>query len=177
MKLAPLFIFIALFTIGFANEVEASEATPSIVYENDSNDVNESAQKHSISMELLGRAGLYSFNYDYLIQNSLALGAGLSTYTLSSGEATSGTWILPIYANYYVNEGLHRFFATGGASIVMVSGKVNENNQVKGSGLGGSVGFGYEYKSRDGFLFRAAPYLLVGQTSGGWIGVSLGYSI
>ena len=174
MKLIPLYFFIALFTAGFANEVEASESTPSLVFENES---TSSPQKHSITMELLGRAGLYSFNYDYLIQDNLALGAGLSTYSLSSGETRASTWVLPVYANYYFNQGEHRFFATGGLSLISVSGQTSESNQIKGSGLGGTLGIGYEYKSRDGFLFRAAPYLMLGQASGGWIGVSLGYSI
>lgn len=175
MKLAPLYFFIALFTLGFSNEVEAAETLPSIVF--DAESAPSTSQKSAISMELLGRAGFYSFNYDYLIQSDLAIGAGFSAFSIISGESNVSTRILPIYANYYFNEGKSRFFSTAGADLILVSGQAPEGNQIRGSGLAGTAGLGYEYKSAEGFLFRAAPYLMLGQMRGAWLGITLGYSI
>lgn len=171
-----LTILIALLTTGFALEVEAADKAPNstpTTLETSSNEM----RRNNLSLELLGRGGLYSFNYDYMLNDDLAVGGGIASYSISAGTAKASTWILPVYANYYVNQGKHRFFGTGGANLILVSGQIDDSNQVKGSGLAGVLGAGYEYKSDDGFLFRAAPYLMIGKISGGWLGFSLGYSI
>lgn len=134
-------------------------------------------RRHGMSLELLGRGLLYSLNYDYLINDSLALGAGVANYSFSSGSASASAWIIPVYANYYLTGGKHRWFATGGANVILASGTTGGDDRVTGSGVAGVLGGGYEYKSDGGFLFRAAPYVFVGKASGAWLGVSFGYSI
>jgi hypothetical protein len=133
-------------------------------------------RRNAMSLELLGRGLLYSFNYDYLLKDNLALGAGASHYSISSGDASAGAWIIPVYANYYLTGGNHRWFATGGANLIFASGNVGDD-KVSGSGVAGVLGAGYEYRGDNGFLFRAAPYVFVGKASGGWLGISLGYAI
>jgi hypothetical protein len=134
-------------------------------------------RRHAISVELLGRGLLYSFNYDYLIHDDIALGAGLSTYSFSSGNSTARVTFLPVYANYYFTPGEHRWFASGGVNLIHASGKIDQNEKISGSGAAGILGGGYEFRGDNGFLFRATPYVFVGKASGFWLGFSLGYSI
>ena len=138
----------------------------------------EMERTNAFSLELLGRGGLYSFNYDHLVLPNLALGAGAATYSLSAGAANANVWLVPLYANYYFNENSHhRFFASGGADLIVVSGKVSSDARFTGSGLAGVVGGGYEYRGENGFLFRATPYAFLGKASGFWLGFSLGYAL
>lgn len=177
MKKVIFFLTTLLFS--FALEIDnadAAEMLPAIEAKAESSH-NVEYRPHGLSMEILGRGGLYSFNYDYLVNEDLALGAGIASYSLSSGSAKASAWILPVYANYYVNPGKHRFFATGGMNLITASGSVGEDAQFKGSGIAGVLGGGYEFRGEDGFLFRAAPYFFVGKASGAWIGFTVGYSI
>lgn len=142
----------------------------------EANAAEASSRPHAVSVELLGRGLLYSINYDYLINDDIALGAGFSHQSYSAGNSDATVMIVPVYANYYFTPGNHRWFATAGANVVHASGRVDSEEKVSGSGIGGVLGGGYEYRGDSGFLFRAAPYLMVGKTAGVWAGVSLGYA-
>lgn len=180
MKLLPMFLYVTAILFGFAMNAEAaievtSTSTPTLTFEDPG--YSSEYRRNAFSMELLGRGGLYSFNYDFMLNDDIGLGAGIATYSMSSGLSRASAWVLPTYANYYFNTGKHRFFATGGLNFIVVSGTLAEDTQIKGSGLAAVAGAGYEYRGDDGFLFRATPYVLVGKASGGWIGFTLGYSI
>lgn len=139
---------------------------------------NRNERINNFSIEGLGRAGLYSINYDRNITNDIAVGLGFSSYSISLGSLSSSAVIIPLYANYYVTEGKNsRFYVTGGADLIFTSGDFEADGIVEGSGLGFVAGAGYEYKADSGFLFRIAPYFLVGNASGAWLGISLGYSL
>jgi hypothetical protein len=174
MKKLPLILSLAALLFGFALEAGA-ETT--LTLESPRLSSSSEMRRHAFTMELLGRGGLYSFNYDFMLNDDIALGGGIASYSLSSGSANASAWVLPLYANYYFNQGQHRVFASGGANMILVSGNVSGDTQIKGSGLAGVIGAGYEYRGEDGFLFRATPYVFVGKASGGWIGFTLGYSI
>lgn len=152
-------------------------ATQQIEADADSVSRSNEPRRHAVSLELLGRGLLYSLNYDYLITDDVAVGAGVSTYSISSGSASASAWLFPIYANYYFTQGPHRWFASGGANLIFASGSVGGDEKVSGSGVAGVLGGGYEYRGDSGFLFRAAPYVFVGKVSGGWLGLSLGFTI
>lgn len=181
MKMFTLLVLVAgLMTVAIDSEAaprNAQSVPSATTIEADAPEMNESSRRHNISAEILGRGFLYSFNYDYMLTNDVALGAGLSRYSVSSGDSSASAWVIPLYANYYFNEGKHRFFGTGGANLLLASGTIGDDSKVSGSGLAGVVGGGYEFKADNGFLFRAAPYLFVGKASGAWLGLSLGYSI
>lgn len=127
------------------------------------------SRRNALALEILGRGGLYSLNYDYSITPDLAVGAGAAIY--SSGSAS--VKIFPIFANYYFGGPNHRFMVTGGPTIVTASASV-DTSTINGSGLAGTVGAGYEYRGDAGFLFRAAPYVNLGAMSGVWFGLSGG---
>lgn len=133
---------------------------------------------NTISLELLGRGGLYSLNYDRTLSDKVAVGAGISRYNISAGGASAGAWMLPFYANYYFGKSNHRAFVSAGPTLILASGDMGDGSGlVTGSGLAGTLGGGYEYRADNGFLFRAAPYVFVGNAKGVWIGLSAGYSI
>lgn len=128
-------------------------------------------RRNAMSLELLGRGGIYSVNYDYSFSKQLAIGAGVALY--SSGSASVGAF--PVYASYYLGENANRLMFTGGPTLVTASASI-DSGSVKGSGLAGAIGIGYEYRGDSGFLFRAVPYLNFGAISGPWLGVSGGYT-
>ncbi|MCC6277367.1 MAG: hypothetical protein IT289_05580 [Oligoflexia bacterium] len=139
-------------------------------------DSSASGRESAVSIELLGRAGRWSINYDHMVSEDIALGGGFSYVSASSGSSSASALIIPVYGNYYFKTNNHRPFATAGIDIVTAT--------VSGSGFSGSasgvaavLGGGYEFRGDSGFLFRAAPYLLVG--GGGvafWAGFSFGYA-
>lgn len=139
---------------------------------------NRNERINNFSIEGLGRAGLYSINYDRMVTDDIAVGLGFSSYSISAGALSSSTVVIPLYANYYFTEGKNsRFYVTGGADLIFSSANFEGDGIVEGSGLGFVGGAGWEYKSDGGFLFRVAPYFLVGKASGAWLGISLGYSL
>lgn len=153
-----LSLFVALLLGAFALTAEAAESP------------------NAVSLEILGRGGLYSLNYDRMLTDDFALGAGFSSYSVSSGNSNAKALIFPIYGNYYFTGGPHRWFATAGANVISASGNLDGDAQISGSGVAGTLGGGYEYRGDSGFLFRAAPYVFVGNASGLWLGLSLGYA-
>jgi hypothetical protein len=160
-----------------APKIQPLEPEQSVSRAETVNDSMAELNRHAVSLELLGRGLLYSFNYDYLVQENIALGGGLSRVSISSGSSSASVTSIPLYANYYFTSGSpHRFFGTGGANILFASGRLTDDAQVSGSGLAGIVGGGYEYRGENGFLFRAAPYVLLGKASGLWAGLSFGYT-
>jgi hypothetical protein len=129
---------------------------------------------NTASVELLGRAGLYSLDFDRLFTDTLALGLGLSIETApnSGGQVT---WIVPLYLNYYFGNSKCRPYLTGG---------VNSGGGYS-TGLSGSIftgtlaaavlGGGYEWHLDNGLVLRAAPYLFWGSMVTAWFGISAGY--
>src|SRR5262245_12711951 len=75
-----------------------------------------------LSIELLGRAALYSLNYDHMVSDSVALGAGLAYWPGSSNDL----FILPLYVNAYPIRGENRFYLTGGLDIGITTGSYIE---------------------------------------------------
>ncbi len=183
MKMIFIFILATACLCGSVNEANAKAAPEDFSPDNtvqskSARNMNSNElRRNGMSLELLGRGLLYSFNYDYLLRDNLALGAGVSSYSISSGSSSASAWIIPVYANYYLTEGTHRWFTTAGANLIFASSTAGNDSRVSGSGLAGVLGGGYEYRGNSGFLFRAAPYVFVGKTSGAWLGVSFGYTI
>ncbi len=161
-----------------AYAAETPATAPVLAQSQAQDDVNSNdMRKNGMSLELLGRGLLYSFNYDRMVTDNIAVGMGVSHYSISSGDSNASAWILPVYANYYVTGGHNRWFLTGGADLAFASGNMGSDSKVSGSGVAGVLGAGFEHRGDNGFLFRVAPYALVGKMSGGWIGVSFGYAI
>ena len=165
MKNILLLVSVLTLMFTFAAEVEAASSMAT-------------SHPHALSTEILGRAGLYSLNYDYMLNDKIAVGAGVATYSLNTTTDKVSTLVIPLYANYYfLGEGSHRLFGTAGLDFVFASAKTEGDGVIKGSGVAGVIGGGYEYRSDAGLLFRFTPYVFVGKASGAWLGFSVGYSI
>jgi hypothetical protein len=176
LKLAAALLFALAFVPG-AQAADHAPAENTVQSSADQDRSSKELRRSAMSLELLGRGLLYSFNYDYLINDSLALGAGASTYSIGSGTTSASAWIIPVYANYYLTQGNNRWFTTAGANLIFASASVGDDSRVSGSGVAGVLGGGYEYRGDGGFLFRAAPYVFIGKASGVWLGLSFGYTI
>jgi hypothetical protein len=173
------------FSVAILFSIVLSSAAFAEDIENGSDNYSMPDRSNALSAELLGRGGLYSFDYDRMISNSIAIGAGVSYWGVTDfvGDSISLA-IIPVYANFYLNPGPNRFYLTAGMDLVVASATDSDGF---GDGFGGSAtgtgvmavaGAGYEYRSpTSGFLFRVAPYLFVG--AGGvavFGGISLGYA-
>ncbi len=135
---------------------------------------SELPSRNVLSMELLGRAGLYSLDFDHLFGDNIALGIGFSAETAPNNYGLT-IWNAPIYGNYYFGNTESQPYVSAGLNVGYGS-----------STLGGSiftgtlaaviVGGGYEYRTLNGFVFRAAPYVFIGNTVTVWGGISLGFA-
>jgi len=150
---------------------QASDGKPDTVDVNGNGSSSDSSDSHgnALSLEVLGRGGLYSINYDHMISNYMAVGIGFSHWSFSFIDTDSIT-IIPIYANLYSSPKPNRAFLTAGVDVVFISETDSDGlgdglGSFTESGAGAVLGGGYEYRGTSGFLFRAAPYLVV--ASGG----------
>lgn len=135
------------------------------------------SRPNALSVEILGRGGAYSLNYDHSMSDSVGLGVGFAYYGLNVDGVSASIAVIPVYVDYYFSPDNHRGFLTGGVDVVIISAKIDNWGAFKGSGALGVLGGGYEYRGDGGFLFRVAPYMMVG--AGGvavWGGISFGYA-
>jgi hypothetical protein len=132
---------------------------------------------NALSVEFGGRAGIYSVNYDHVLEDHITLGAGVSTFSISEGASSRQAIAVPIFANAYPWWGKHRPFATLGTNLT------NTSQRPSGYGYSASgdtgayaiLGAGYEYRGPKALLFRLSAYTLAGKLSP-WLGGTLGYS-
>ncbi|MBK9293946.1 MAG: hypothetical protein IPM57_05800 [Oligoflexia bacterium] len=140
----------------------------------------------SINLEIVGRGLLWSVNFDAMVTDNIAVGAGFGTVSISASagttSASASVTAIPVYGNYYFSESNHRIYATGGVDVMIVSGSISSASYGFSTGATGTIiapviGAGYEYRGDDWFLFRAAPYLIM--VSGGTYftgGLTVGYA-
>lgn len=130
---------------------------------------SELSHPNGLSLELLGRGGFYSVDYDRMISNSVALGVGfsylsLNVYDFSSDNLFVSGFILPLYANFYFSPEPNHIFLTAGMDVILAYGRFSDSkvtNEGTGGGVIGTLGAGYEYRGRGGFLLRLTPYLVL----------------
>ena len=131
--------------------------------------------KSAISAELLGRAAIYSFNYDYNFVPNVAAGAGIAFWSQSSGKTSATLTLIPVYLNAYLLTGVHRPFATVG--MTFGNATISDSDSTSsGSGSLLTMGAGYEMRTEGGFLMRVAGYRLSNTygDSAFWPGISFG---
>jgi hypothetical protein len=132
--------------------------------------------RNDVGIELLGKAAIYSFYYQRMVTTGLGLEAGLGA--LGGGSSTDNTLLVfvPVGAKAYLIPRDGSLFLTGGA--VLASSVVNEGPfDGDASDFYGYVGLGFEFRSKGGFLFRAAAYGLFAEGAYFiWPGVTFGYA-
>lgn len=140
----------------------------------------------TVSVEVAGRALLYSINFDRVLSENISAGLGLGTVGMTYAGGTSANvsaTIMPFYGNYYFIKDAGSPFVTAGINLVMNSNSVQGltsnagNLQFSSSPIQATFGAGYEYRSDNGYLFRITGYgLYAGKNFAPWLGVGLGYS-
>ena len=138
--------------------------------------------KNDFGTELLGKALLYSFNYQYMAAPNVGVQAGLGALGGSSVESTA--IFFPVGVRYYVVPKNGSPFITGGFVYVTSSstgGPFDDDdfadddpNESFSYGYGG---LGFEIRSPSGLVFRGSAYALI--SSGEffiWPGINIGYA-
>ncbi len=129
----------------------------------------------AFSLELLGRGSLYSLNYDRSLNDSMAVGGGLSFYSSYIVDVSATVLLFPVYMNYYFTPTLHRPFVTGGIDFLFATADVQGLAPLTGAFILPVFGGGYEFRMENGFLYRVAAYAFVwDKIVGTWIGISFG---
>ena len=132
--------------------------------------------RNDVGIELLGKAAIYSFQYQRLLTSSVGLEAGLGVIGSGGGGENATVIFVPVGARFYLIPKDGSLFLTGGAvwvSGILDSGPFSEN----ASDAYGYGGLGFEYRAQGGFLFRGTAYVLFG--SGGyfiWPGITAGFA-
>ncbi len=132
--------------------------------------------RNDFGIELLGKAAIYCFSYQYMLSHPLGVEVGLSA--LGGGSAADNATIIfiPVGAKYYFVPKHGSPFLTGG--VVIVSASVNSGPfGDSGSDTYFYTGLGFEYRSPGGFMFRGTAYGLI--AGGGffiWPGLYVGYA-
>jgi hypothetical protein len=139
----------------------------------------------AVSVEMLGRAMLYSVNYDQVVNDTMAAGVGLGTVSMNFHDtdldAGQTATFIPAYMNYYFMKEAGSPFVTGGVTLILnhasVKGKDTSTGglQIPSSSVMPTFGGGYENRGDNGFLFRVTGYLVAGKSLTPWIGFSFGY--
>jgi len=127
--------------------------------------------RSDFGIELLGKAALYSFSYQYMVVPQFGVQLGLSAL---GGSVTDATVVfVPMGAKLYFVPKNGSPFLTGG--VVALSGTA-DSGPIE-SATYGYAGIGFEYRGTSGFLFRATAYGLI---AGGeffiWPGLHVGYA-
>ena len=129
---------------------------------------------NDFGIELLGKAALYSFSYQHMFGNHFGLEAGLSA--LGGGSSGDNTLIffVPLGARLYIAPKNGSPFATGG--FVVLTGSTDSGPLDKTETYG-YAGFGFEFRSMGGFVFRGTAYgLIIDEGFFIWPGLYVGYA-
>ena len=114
-------------------------------------------------VELLGRAILYSVNYERYVTERVGLGAGVAVHP--------GATVVPLYLSLNPVGDRHSLYIGAGVTLGITGRDPSDSDSVALA----VASVGYQYRSRRGFVVR--PFLSVltdGDEAGPWIGISLG---
>lgn len=139
----------------------------------------------AVSVEMLGRAMLYSVNFDQVLNDDIAVGFGLgsaATMTrVTELDTDTAATFLPAYMNYYFMKEAGSPFITAGMTLITNHSSVKNfetktgNLEIPSSNVMPTFGGGYENRGDNGFLFRGAVYFAAGRKLTPWLGFSIGY--
>ncbi len=132
--------------------------------------------KSDVGIELLGKAVLYSFNYQYTPVKQIGLEVGLGALGGGTGSDNSTIIFVPVGGKFYIipKDGT-LYIAAGGVFLNAStdSGPFGDSN----STTYGYVGLGFEFRSESGLLFRGSAYGLINDGSFFiWPGLGVGYA-
>ena len=139
-------------------------------------DVEREGSRHSIHGELLGRAFLFgSLNYEYAINRSFSVCAGIGVTNVQSGTITrdnngqseegryfdSGTSQM-IFGNYFVGKHRHKGFVTAGVTHFLITSRnkyPSETVRSAESNFEWNAGLGYQFAAKRTY-YRVTGYVV-----------------
>ena len=140
------------------------------------------ALPNDISIELLGRSIVYTFDYQRMIGNSIGLEAGLSALGGGTSDNNATVVFVPLGARLYLIPKDGSVYLTGGVVLLTASFHsslvpAEDDEEDDKSSSYSYLGLGMEYRSKGGLLFRGTAYGLI--MGGGffiWPGLTVGYA-
>ena len=140
----------------------------SVFSKNSAQAQSRTALPNDVGVELLGKAVLYSFSYQRMVTPSVGLQAGLAAWNNLAGV------FIPLGGKFYFVPKNASPFLTGG--VVVVTGQF-DSGPIDTDIAFGYAGFGFEYRSTAGFLFRGTAYgLFFDGEFVIWPGLHIGYA-
>jgi hypothetical protein len=145
--------------------------------------------RNSLFLELGGNGGIYTVNYDRVVNERFSVRAGVGYMSIgatvtssngSQGSASVSMLAIPLMANFMLGNDNHKLELGGGLTLFYLSGSSSSSgNFVSGSGFApiGSLVAGYRYVPQDGgFTFRVGFTPLIStEDFVPWGGISFGY--
>ena len=132
--------------------------------------------KSDVGIELLGKALLYSFNYQYTPVKQLGLEAGIGAIGGGSDDDNTMVLFFPVGGKFYIIPKDGSLYVAAGGVFLNASTDTGPFDDSESSAYG-YAGLGFEYRSEGGLLFRGTAYGLI--AGGGfwiWPGLTVGYA-
>ena len=132
------------------------------------------AQENIVSVELLGRAAIYSVNYEHYFSRRFGAGAGIAIWGWGSGEFT---YIVPAYLSVNPIGDKHSLYLGAGATVVRSNFTLFTSTRPYSTTVIGSASAGYQYRKGGGMIIRPATHLFFDRNSFVvWPGIAIGRS-
>jgi hypothetical protein len=161
---------------------------------------------HALTIDLLGRGGLYALGYEYSVSTQVSAGFGYSYLDIKANpvlaEARATVQVVPIYSHIYIPYGSHRPYFSAGVSLVSVKGQadlqfkdvLNSVNaqQLRDAGISEDaefkndasaflaipmIGAGYELRFRSNSFIRINYLAFVADRLNHWGGLTMGVGL
>jgi hypothetical protein len=131
-------------------------------------------QKNLVSLELLGRAGIYSTNYEHYFRRRFGVGAGIAVWDWSRGEHTV---IVPVYLSARPIGDKHSLYAGAGATLSRSNLTLFSSSRPYSNSVFGTASVGYQYRTAGGTIIRPTANLFFKRNSWiVWPGITIGHS-
>jgi hypothetical protein len=131
------------------------------------------AQQNILGVDLLGRAGIYSFNFERVSELGIGAGGGFGVLSIERERA----FIVPLYISYAPFKKAHSLYGATGITVGISNLSLYTNEPYR-TGVAGTITGGYQYKSPGGFLIRPTVTFFYNahQSFCCWPGVMIGHS-
>jgi hypothetical protein len=130
--------------------------------------------KSDVGIELLGKAAIYSFHYQYVPNRMLGFEVGLGALGGGTGDDNATVAFFPIGVRLYLIPKDGTLFLNGGLTIVTAG---TDSGPFDDSTSFGFAGLGFEFRADSGFIFRGTAYgLFSGDGFFIWPGLTLAYA-
>ncbi|MDD3642936.1 MAG: hypothetical protein PHQ19_05700 [Candidatus Krumholzibacteria bacterium] len=130
--------------------------------------------RNDVGIELLGKAALYCFYYQYMPNRMLGLEAGFGVLGGGSGDDNATIAFFPLGVKLYLIPKNGSLYLTGGVTIVTAG---TDTGPFDESTTYGYAGPGFEFRAESGFIFRGTAYgLFSGDGFFIWPGLTIGYA-